>query len=90
MTPHQLNLAAQVFNEKQNLESEKHKLQFQENLVVAYYTALWQRVEKLSNENLKEVLDKVNGQQDSKKKQTPDEMFEEVKKLNAALGGTTY
>ena len=96
MTPYQLSIAVQEYNEKQKMELDKRKTQFEENLVVAYYTALWHRVEKLSGDNLKKVLDKLNQvekqdeNQNSSTTQSPEEMFSIIKQLNAAFGGTTF
>ncbi|MCM3763443.1 hypothetical protein [Neobacillus niacini] len=86
MTPYELSLCIKDFNEKQKIEHEKRKIQFEEELTVAYFGAYWQRVEKLSIKNLKEVIDKIN-QPTNKKQMTNEEMLNKVKQLNAALGG---
>ncbi|MED4206596.1 hypothetical protein [Neobacillus mesonae] len=77
MTPHELALAVEVFNEKQKAENE-------ERLILVYAGAAWQRAKKMPS--LKEILRK----EPAKKKMTNEEMLNEVKKLNAALGGITY
>ncbi|MEH7093938.1 hypothetical protein [Neobacillus vireti] len=79
MTPYELSVAIMVFNEKSKNEME-------EKLFVAYHSALWQRVDKLSINNLKEVLDNLNGKVKNKE-MTPEEMLEKVKMLNAAFNG---
>jgi hypothetical protein len=84
MTPRELNLCIYAYKEKQKVELE-------EKLTVSYFGALWQRVDKLSIDNLKDVLKKLEGDQsEQKKKMTPEEMLNEVKKLNATFGGITY
>lgn len=89
MTPYELTLHILAYNEKQKLENEKRKIKFEEELTVAYFGALWQRVEKLSIKNLKELIEKIN-QPNKKKQMTNEEILNEVKKLNTAFGGTTY
>lgn len=77
MTPHELNLFIHSYNNKMQADSD-------ERLILAYSTAFWQRVKKMPD--LKKLL-----QKDKKKlkPQTPEQMLEEVKKLNAAFGGGT-
>jgi hypothetical protein len=77
MTPHELYLYAQVFN-------EKHKQEIEDRIALTYLGAAWQRSEKLPS------LESILNKQEEKKKMTNEEMLEEVKKLNAAFGGTTY
>ncbi|ALC92059.1 hypothetical protein AM500_21370 [Bacillus sp. FJAT-18017] len=89
MTPYELSISIKVFNEKQKLESEIRKHEIENQLTVAYFNARWQRVGKLSIKDLTEVLKKLNGE-DKPKRMTPEEMLNEVKKLNAAFGGTVY
>jgi hypothetical protein len=79
MTPYELNLHILDFYEKQKQERE-------DKLTLTYLGAYWQRVEKLSIQHLKKVLDRDK----PKKEMTNQEMLNEVKKLNAAFGGTTY
>lgn len=76
MTPHELNLYIQDFNEKQIEKSE-------EKLILTYLGAAWQRAKKMPN--LKQIL----GKELPKKKMTPKEMLAQVRKLNAQLGGET-
>lgn len=66
-----------IYNKKRIQDHE-------EKLVVAYLTAYWNRVKKMPT--LKEVLNK-NGE---KKKQSSEQMLEEIKRLNEVLGGTVY
>ena len=89
MTPHELNLHVQAFNEQQKAEVEKHKVLFEQSLVTAFYGAYWQRVEKLSWKSLEDVVKKLNKPAE-KKQMTQEEMLNEIKRLNAAFGGTTY
>jgi SOS-response transcriptional repressor LexA len=88
MTPYELSLCIIDFNEKQKAHIDKEKSQLEEKLMVAYFGAYWQRVEKLSPKNLEDVLKRLNHQE--KKKMTNEEILNEVKKLNAAFGGTTF
>lgn len=63
----------------------KKKLQeHEEKLVVAYLTAYWNRIKKMPS--LKEILNKSSG----KKKQSSEQMLEEIKRLNEAMGGTVF
>jgi hypothetical protein len=78
MTPHQLNLHVLDYNKCKKSELE-------EKLVLTYLGAYWQRVKRMPS--IKKV---INENQQVPKKMAPDEMLEEVKKMNTALGGTTY
>ncbi|MCJ8008121.1 hypothetical protein ACFFF5_17790 [Lederbergia wuyishanensis] len=75
MTPHELNLNIQDFNEKQRALNE-------EKIVLTYLGAYWQRINKFPS------LNKVLGKEPEKKKMTDEEMFKQVKRLNALFGGT--
>jgi hypothetical protein len=77
MTPYELNLFIQDFNDKQKLMNE-------EKLTLTWLGAYWHRVEKL--QPLKEVL----GKQEVKKQMTNEQMLSAVTNLNAAFGGKTY
>jgi hypothetical protein len=77
MTPYQLNIAAKNFNEQKKAADE-------DKLILTWLGAYWQRVKKMPT--LKEVLNPTK----PKKQNTPEEMLEEVKRLNEALGGTIY
>lgn len=74
MTPYQLSLYVQDYNEWTKQEQE-------DKLVLTYLGAYWQRVKRLPN------LKKILNQSVPPKKMTPEEMLAQVKKLNAALGG---
>ena len=71
MTPYELFVSIEVFEDK---EKELSK----ELIVQAYYTAALSRMKKIPK--LKDLLKE-------KKKQTPKEMLEAVKRLNAMMGG---
>lgn len=76
MTPYELRLHAQVFNDKQLQENE-------EKLTLVWLGEYWHRVKKLP------TLNEALGKKDEPKKQmTDDEMLETVKKLNAKFGGS--
>jgi hypothetical protein len=86
MTPHELNLMILAYKESK-------KQDFEQQLTAAYLNAMWQRKDKLSSDDLKEVINKLNDEQPETKhkpKMTPEQMLNEVKKLNAAFGGDTY
>jgi hypothetical protein len=76
MTPNELNLCIQAFNEDQRIQNE-------EKLTLAYLGAYWFRVDKLPS------LNRILGKETVKKKMTDEEMFQQVMKLNAMFGGTT-
>jgi hypothetical protein len=78
MTPYELNLYIYDFNEKWKREDE-------EKLTLVWLGEYWHRIKKLPP--LKEVIGSKTQQ---KKQMTQEEMLNEVKKLNAAFGGTTY
>lgn len=78
MTPYELSLFIENYNEKQKYEIE-------EKISLVYLGAAWQRAEKMPS--LDSVLKKT---QPTKKKMTDEEMLNEVLKINAAFGGTTY
>lgn len=59
----------------------------QNNLTMAYLGAYFQRVKKMPT--LKSLLEDSE-KKTTKRGKTSEQMFEEVKRLNAALGGTVY
>lgn len=63
------------FNEIEQYRNEQ-------SITQAYMTAAWQRSKKMPK--LSEVLKKVK----PKKPMTSEQMLDEIKKLNAAFGGT--
>jgi sulfur relay (sulfurtransferase) DsrC/TusE family protein len=75
MTPYQLSLIIDNYNELKKMESE-------DKLVLTYLGAYWQRVKKMPS--IKEIL------KQPKKKMTAEEILAEVKKINTSMGGTTY
>jgi hypothetical protein len=75
MTPHELNLHIQDFNEKQKIENE-------EKLTLTWLGAYWTyRAKKMPS--LKSLL----GKEIPKKHMTDEEMLAQVKRLNASFGG---
>ena len=74
MTPYQLTLAINDFAEKQKQEGE-------EKLTLAYMTAYWQRIKRMPT--LNSIIKK-------EVEQEPEQMLDEVKKLNTMFGGGTY
>lgn len=78
MTPAELGIMIRAFNEKTKAD---HK----NELTLAYLTAYWHRVKKMPK--LKEVL---NEEEPKKKKMTAQDMLNEIKRLNEAMGGTVY
>lgn len=79
-TPHELNLMIQDYMEKQkaDMETKTHLA-----IITAYYSATFQREKKLRP--LKNILKKLSTKK--QKQQSPEEIFEVVKSMNAALGG---
>lgn len=81
MTPHQLNIYIQEYEERKKLESE-------EKLILTYLGVYWNKVKRLPS------LDKILGKQENEKKKnekmSPEAILEEVKRLNEAMGGTVY
>jgi hypothetical protein len=76
MTPYELNLCISDYNEKQKVLND-------EKVTLTYLGAYWQRIKKLPR------LEKILGKEQPKKQMTPEEMFNVVKKLNGAFGGST-
>jgi hypothetical protein len=75
LTPREMNILVNAFAEKQKRESEQQ-------VVIAYLTAYWHRFKRMPN--LKEIL----GQKPTKKPKTAEQMLEDIKRLNASMGGT--
>lgn len=73
LTPHELNLHIQAYNERLTRESK-------ERITAAYLVAGWSRVKKLPD--LKKILG-----EDRRSEQTEKQMLNTVKMLNAAFGG---
>jgi len=75
MTPYELNLHAEIFEEKQKFEQE-------ERLTLVWMGEYFHRIETLPP--LKEVL----GKKEEPKEMTAEEMLANVMQLNSALDGT--
>jgi hypothetical protein len=75
MTPYELNLHAEIFEEKQKFEQE-------EKLSLVWMGEYFHRVEKLP------TLDEVLGKKKETKSMTAEEMLLKVMQLNSALNGT--
>lgn len=74
ITPHELNLHIQAYNERLRHDSK-------EQLTQAYLTAYWGRVKRMPD--LKKILGN-----EKPKNQTAEQMLHVVRKLNAMFGGT--
>jgi hypothetical protein len=74
MTPHELNLRIQVYNEE-NLEKGE------EELVIAYLTAYWNRVRRMPN--LKNILSSIRPREEM----SDEQLLAQIKAMNAAMGG---
>lgn len=77
MTPYELNLHIQAYNERLQREEK-------EGLTLAYLTAYWGRVRKMPS--LKSLLNETETQV-PKAIKTDDQLLRVVKQLNAAMGG---
>jgi hypothetical protein len=75
MTPYQLNLFVEEINKCKKDEGE-------EKLILTYLGAYWQRVKRMPD------IKKLLKLEQPKKQMTPEEMLEQIKKLNEAFGGT--
>lgn len=76
MTPYEYIMVLNAFNKRTKQEQE-------DRITAAYLTAFWYRVKEMPS--LKEILGKDNEPEE----QTAVDMFEEIKRINAAFGGTT-
>jgi hypothetical protein len=81
MTPYELKIYTSAYAENKKMDSE-------EKLRLAYITSLW--TSRWVWQKKVPGLDKILNKDKVNKKMAPDEILEEVKKLNASLGGTTY
>jgi hypothetical protein len=81
MTPYQLTLYAEVYNEQ-----KKKEIEFQKQLT--YLGALW--TSRLVWQKRPQSYEQLTKQKNDKEKMTPEEILAEVMKINAELGGTTY
>ena len=81
MTPHELNIYAQIYSEKQQEEMK-------EKITLAYLNSMW-TIQWLGKRHqqpkpLKEILKNIGRE---KKKMTDEQMFNQVKVLNTIFGG---
>lgn len=76
MTPHELNLALKVFDEKQKQKGEN-------DLLLAYMTAYFHRIEKL--ESFDTYRKKMS--EPEKKVMSDEEMLAKVTQLHGLFGG---
>lgn len=74
MTPYQLSLEVEIYNEKKKAEQE-------EKLILTYLGAYWNRVKKMP------TLKRILGKEEVKKQMTDEQMLERVKQLNKIFGG---
>jgi len=74
MTPRELNLHIQVYNEMSREKSE-------EELVVAYLTAYWNRVRRMPN--LRNILSSIRPREEM----SDEQLLAQIKAMNAAMGG---
>ncbi len=77
MTPSELSSMVRGYNRKTELEQENQ-------LVVAYLGAYWNRVKSMPK------LSDVVGKKSQKPKQDANAMLDEIKRINLSLGGTVY
>lgn len=75
MTPRVYFAYLQAYNEKMKQEQD-------EKLILTYLGAYWQRVKTMPD------LKKLLGQEQPTKEQSAADMLAEVKRINAAFGGT--
>jgi hypothetical protein len=77
LTPHELNLIVDVYGDKM-------KMEYEQDVTVAFIGEYFHRVEKLE----RKILDGMLGKTEESPKQMSDmEMLIHVHQLNAALGG---
>lgn len=77
LTPYEFGVTLSAYHKRVKQERE-------ERISLAYMTAKLGRVKEMPT--LKELLE----QNEEKKEQTAETMFEEIKRLNEAFGGSTY
>jgi len=64
--------------------SEKIKDEKKGSMITAFYSAYFQRVEKLTSDELNNILEKIDH---SEEEMTDNDMFSMVKKISASMGG---
>jgi hypothetical protein len=67
-------------NFKINCFAEKEKATLKNGIVASFYSAYFQRIEKLSSKDLQSVLNNIDNKTQSTAMK-PEDMFEAVKKL---------
>lgn len=85
MTPHELNIYIQAYKEKIQYENDKMQADYETAITIAYLQARW-TIQWLGK-NKPDPLHKILGIKP--KEQTPEEMLEEIKRLNMEMGGNT-
>jgi len=85
MTPYELNIYAQTYSEKQQEEMQE---EMKEKITLAYLNSMW-TIQWLGKRHqqpkpLKEILKNIGRE---KKRMTDEQMFNQVKVLNAVFGG---
>lgn len=75
LTPYEFSLSVIAYGKKMKQKQE-------DQLVLTYLGAYWQRVDPKHFPKLKDILGDL-------KEPTPEEMLEEFKRMNDAMGGTT-
>lgn len=88
LSPYQLGLIVQDFNERKQEELRLKEIEIDEKLRVTYLAALW--TSRFVWQKKPPSYEKLMEQNKPKKVMTPEEILEEVKSLNASLGGTFY
>jgi hypothetical protein len=86
MTPWQLNIKMQAYEEIKRIEAEEYHAKlnndYELSIMQAWITANWARSKRMPN------LDKVLNQNKPKQKEMTDEqMLNQIKALNAMFGG---
>lgn len=74
MTPHELNLRIQVYNEEKLEKGE-------EEFIIAYLTAYWNRVKRMPN--LRNILSSIRPREEM----SDEQLLAQIKAMNAAMGG---
>lgn len=77
MTPAELSTLIDIYNRKQ-------KQRHDEMVTVAYLSAYYNRVKKMPN--IKDIL----GKKQTETEQSPSDLLNKLKELNAQLGGEVY
>ena len=86
MTPKQLQISLCAYEEVKRIEAEEYQIKLKNSydlaITQAWLTANWQRAKKMPN------LDKVlKSNKPIQKEMTDEQIFEQIKSLNAMFGG---